>query len=194
MADSVCSLYNGSSYTFGWQGRRLVSAVKGTDTMSFAYNDEGLRVSKTVNGVTTHYVYDGNVLLAEYTDNEAIVYIYDANDSLIGFKYRASSYEADVWDVYWYGKNLQGDVLYVYNASGTKLISYTYNAWGNTTVTYSNGGATTSAVKNNLTYRGYYYDSDLSMYYLQSRYYDPAIGRFINADGGPKTSGSVICE
>ena len=150
--------------------------------MSFAYNSDGLRISKTVNGVTRHYVYDGDLLVAEYTDTEAIVYIYDAFDSPIGFKYRSSSYAADVWDVYWYGKNLQGDIVAVYNSAGTLLVSYKYTAWGETTRYYSNGGGTTTAAKNNLTYRGYYYDSDLSMYYLQSRYYDPVIGRFINAD------------
>ena len=102
------SYYNGSSYTFTWQGRELIGAVKGSNTMSFSYNDIGLRISKTVNGVTTHYIYDGDLLLSEYTDTQAIVYIYDANDSPIGFKYRSSSYENDTWDIYWYEKNLQG--------------------------------------------------------------------------------------
>ena len=76
--------------------------------MSFTYNDIGLRVSKTVNNITTHYVYDGDLLLSEYTDTQTTVYIYDATGSPIGFKYRASSYENDTWDVYWYEKNLQG--------------------------------------------------------------------------------------
>ena len=67
--------------------------------MSFAYNSDGLRISKTANGVTRHYVYDGDVLLAEYTNNETIVYIYDAFDSPIGFAYRSSSYSEDTWDV-----------------------------------------------------------------------------------------------
>ena len=58
------SYYNGSSYTFTWRGRELTSAVKGSNTMSFTYNDIGLRVSKTVNNVTTHYVYDGDLLLS----------------------------------------------------------------------------------------------------------------------------------
>ena len=61
------SYYNGSSYAFTWNGRRLATATKGTKSMSFAYNSDGLRISKTVNGVTRHYVYDGDVLLAEYT-------------------------------------------------------------------------------------------------------------------------------
>jgi len=150
--------------------------------MSFAYNDAGLRISKTANGVTTHYVYDGDILIAEYTDSDTIIYIYDAYDNPIGFKYRSNSYASDTWDVYWYGKNAQGDILHVYDDFGTKLVSYTYTAWGKTTISYSGSGASTTAVKNNLTYRGYYYDSDLGMYYLQSRYYDPIVCRFINAD------------
>ncbi|MBQ7389734.1 MAG: hypothetical protein IJW02_01355 [Clostridia bacterium] len=176
------SYYNGSSYTFGWEGRRLVSATKGAKSMSFAYNSDGLRISKTVNGVARSYVYDGELLVAEYTDSETIVYIYDAYDSPIGFKCRTSSYASDTWDVYWYGKNLQGDIISVYSSTGTVLVNYKYNAWGATTKTYSNNGLNTTADKNNLTYRGYYYDSDLGLYYLQSRYYDPNTCRFINAD------------
>ena len=124
--------------------------------MSFAYSSDGLRISKTVNDVTRHYVYDGNLLVAEYTDTEAIVYIYDAFDSPIGFKCRTSSYTADAWDIYWYGKNLQGDIVAIYNSAGTLLVTYEYNAWGATTKSYSNSGGTTTATKNNLTYRGYY--------------------------------------
>jgi len=62
------------------------------------------------------------------------------------------------------------------------LMNYTYTAWGKTEISYYHSGASTTAVKNNLTYRGYYYDADLGMYYLQSRYYDPIVCRFINAD------------
>jgi RHS repeat-associated protein len=84
--------------------------------------------------------------------------------------------------VYWYGKNIQGDIVAVYSSTGTVLMNYTYTAWGKTEISYYHSGASTTAVKNNLTYRGYYYDSDLGMYYLQSRYYDPIVCRFINAD------------
>ncbi|MBR2971776.1 MAG: hypothetical protein IKC61_02475 [Clostridia bacterium] len=185
------SYYNGSSYTFSWQGRKLIGAVKGTNTMSFEYDIDGLRISKTTNGVTTHYVYNGELLLAEYTDTTTVVYIYDANGAPIGFKCRLNTYEQDVWDIYWYGKNLQGDIASIYDSTGTELISYTYTAWGTTTKDYYNNGANTTAVHNNLTYRGYYYDSDLGMYYLQSRYYDPAICRFINADSYVSTGQGI---
>ena len=100
----------------------------------------------------------------------------------IGFRYRTSTYADGGWDTYWYGRNPIGDIVSVYSSSAVKLVSYYYDAWGNTTIFYSNNGSSTTAVKNNLTYRGYYYDSDISMYYLQSRYYDSNTGRFINAD------------
>ena len=58
------SYYNGTSYTFTWEGRRLVGAVKGAKTMSFAYNDEGIRTSKTVNGVTMTYCLNSGWLFA----------------------------------------------------------------------------------------------------------------------------------
>ena len=176
------SYYNGSSYTFEWRGRQLIGATKGSNTMVFAYNSDGLRISKTVNGATTHYIYNGSLLIAEYTNTEAIVYIYDANGSPIGFEYTYMADNGAVSELYWYAKNLQGDIVSVYSDAGTKLVTYNYNAWGVTTKTYHNGGASTKAVKNNLTYRGYYYDADLEMYYLQSRYYDPVICRFISSD------------
>ena len=152
--------------------------------MSFSYNDEGLRVTKTVNGVTTNYYYQGSVLYAEETDEAVIVYIYDQNGSPMGFQYHGADYADGVWDGYAYEKNMFGDIVAVYDVStGLKLISYTYDAWGTCTkTTYYNSGDTTSAINNPYRYRGYYYDEDLCMYYLQSRYYDPVVCRFISPD------------
>ena len=85
--------------------------------------------------------------------------------------------------VFYYGTNAQGDVIAIYDANGNRMVSYTYDAWGNTLSTQTNGiwGSTVSSL-NPFGYRSYYYDSDTGLYYLQSRYYDPEIGRFINAD------------
>ena len=69
---------------------------------------------------------------------------------------------------------------------------YTYDAWGNVTTTYHNGGSSTPARFNPFKYRGYYHDSELGFYYLNSRYYDPAIGRFISADGYVSTGTGLI--
>ena len=97
-------------------------------------------------------------------------------------RYHYSSYDEGVFDEYLFEKNLQGDVVAVYDINGMKLVSYTYDAWGNFETTYHNGGASTTATNNPFRYRGYYYDSDLGWYYLNTRYYSPELGRFISAD------------
>ena len=174
------SYYNGFSFT--WTGRSLTGATRGVNTLSFTYNDEGIRTSKTVNGVTHKYYLNGSNIIAEVTDSYTIIYIYDENGTPLGMQYREPTYAEGVWDVFWYEKNLQGDIVAVYNASGTKLVAYTYDAWGNHTVTYYNGGSAIAAIKNPFRYRGYYYDTDLGLYYLNSRYYDSNTGRFISPD------------
>ena len=161
--------------------------------MSFEYNDEGIRTSKTVNGVETTYYVNGGQIAAEKTGTRTIVYIYDATGTPIGMMYRATSYAENTWDIFWYEKNLQGDIIAVYNSAGTKVATYTYtDAWGNHSVSYSNGGASTGVIYNPFRYRSYYYDSDLGMYYLQSRYYDANICRFINADCYVSTGQGIL--
>ena len=152
--------------------------------MSFTYDDNGIRTSKTVNGVKHTYYLNGSQITAEQWGDKLLVYLYDASGSPIGMMYSTTSYAEGAFDVFWFDKNLQGDIVAVYNESGTKVAAYTYSdAWGDHSVTYSNGGASTGAQYNPFRYRGYYYDTDLGMYYLQSRYYDPNTCRFINADG-----------
>ena len=184
--------YNGSSYSFTWQGRQLVGATKGNKTMSFEYNADGIRTSKTVNGVETKYYLNGSQIVAEVNPNYSIMYIYDAEGSPIGMQYRASSYAENVFDYYFFEKNLQGDIVAVYGSNGTKYVEYSYDAWGNFTTTYYNGGASTGAAKNPFTYRGYYYDADLNLYYLNSRYYDQNTRRFVNADSYVSTGQGIL--
>ena len=172
--------YNGTSYTFGWEGRRLTSATRGATSFSFTYNDEGIRTSKVVNGVEHTYILDGSQIAAEIWGSNILVYLYDSNGAPIGMQYRfaGTSY---TWETYWFEKNLQGDIVAIYSNDGTKILSYTYDAWGNHEVEY-HVSSNNVVQYNPFRYRGYYFDEDLGMYYLQSRYYDPAIGRFINAD------------
>ena len=178
------SYYNGTAYTFDWTGRQLTTAVRGTTNMSFTYNDSGIRTSKTVNGVKHTYKLNGSQIVSEEWEDKLLIYLYDSTGMPIGMMYRTASYAKGEFDVFWYEKNLQGDIVAIYNESGTKVATYTYSdAWGNHSVTYTNGGGSTGAQYNPFRYRGYYYDTDLGMYYLQSRYYDAKICRFINADG-----------
>ena len=112
-----------------------------------------------------------------------MVFMYDASGSPIGFMYRYSSYAVNEWIIYWYEKNLQGDIVAIYDSEGALCISYNYDAWGNCRASYESGYITSVARLNPFRYRGYYYDDDLKLYYLKSRYYDPNTCRFINADG-----------
>lgn len=88
--------------------------------------------------------------------------------------------------LYYYVLNAQGDVIALLNSAGSLVASYNYGAWGNYSVHGADGKKTTDATFighiNPLRYRGYYYDRETRLYYLQSRYYDFANCRFINAD------------
>ena len=83
---------------------------------------------------------------------------------------------------YFYQLNLQGNVIGIVDTTGASVAKYAYDAWGR--VVYSTG---TMAAINPIRYRGYYYDAELGMYYLGSRYYDPATKRFINVDAFAST-------
>ena len=181
--------YDSSGRTVVYRGKQItylqaaVNKIASIGNISFTYDADGMRRSKTVNGVTHYYTYDGIQLVKEEWGNNVMIFLYDATGSPVGMQYRNSTYAEGDWDIYYYEKNLQGDIVAVYNSFGTKLVTYEYDAWGDISyVTYSNGGASTSVVHNPLRYRGYYYDDDLDLYYLATRYYDPEVCRFITAD------------
>ena len=88
---------------------------------------------------------------------------------------------------YYYILNLQGDVVKLVTASGSSVATYEYDAWGK--VLSATGSM---ADKNPLRYCGYYYDTETGFYYLQSRYYDPANRRFINADSYVSVDNSFV--
>ncbi len=118
--------------------------------------------------------------------NHFLVYLYDESGAPIGLQYRNKTYEKYDFDTYYFEKNLQGDIIAIYTEAGTKIGSYTYDAWGNCTVSTESGTTTIQKqivrTLNPFRYRGYYYDYDTGLYYLQSRYYNPQWGRFLNAD------------
>ena len=99
---------------------------------------------------------------------------------------------------YYYMYNIQGDVIGIWDNNGNIVAQYNYNAWGKPiSVTDGNGNDVSSnpshiANINPIRYRGYYYDQETGFYYVGSRYYDPEIGRWINADGVlPSSADSV---
>jgi RHS repeat-associated protein len=92
---------------------------------------------------------------------------------------------------YYYVTNIQGDVLAIVDSSGTTVVQYTYDAWGNILST-SCSLADSLGAANPLRYRGYVYDAETGLYYLQSRYYDPEMGRFVNADAYASTGQGLL--
>ena len=176
-----------------WYGRQMTSYSKGNVSATFTYDADGLRGSKTVNGSKTTYFYVGDQLMYECRgDGKELYFYYDSYGNLSAIRYISS-----IGDYYYFvTTNKQGDVLGLYSENGNLKVSYEYDVWGNCTVKDASGNPITSSVHignvNPIRYRGYYYDNDLGLYYLQSRYYDATIGRFINADGTLNGNGDII--
>ena len=116
------------------------------------------------------------------------------NDKPISFGYDASGtpqYVLYDGSYYFYLTNLQGDVTAIVNTTGETVVEYSYDAWGNVLETTGTLAETLGKL-NPLRYRGYVYDRETGLHYLQSRYYDPQIGRFINADGYTSTGQGFV--
>ena len=176
-------------HTLTWEkGRQL----KSFDGNTYTYNANGIRTSKTVNGVKHTYTLDGAKILRETwntTDSDGIestnvlIPLYDNEDSVCGIVYNNTPY--------YFLKNLQGDIIAITDQEGTTVARYTYDAWGVCFVADDMSGDNIEDI-NPFRYRGYYYDAEIGMYYLQSRYYNPALGRFISADGYLATEQNLL--
>ena len=108
--------------------------------------------------------------------------MYDGS-GLIGFKRNGTTYT--------YVFNGLGDVMEILDSSGNAVVSYLYDAWG-APISITGPMASTLGVQNPIRYRGYYYDTETGLYYINSRYYDPVVGRFINADGYVSTGQGLL--
>ena len=182
--DSGNMLSYGDAKTFTWKhGRELSGMTDDSGSWTFEYNADGLRVYRS-NGTTTYkYYYNGDKLTRMVVNGENITFGYDANS--------APQYVIYGGHRYFYLTNLQGDVTSIITVGGTTVVEYTYDAWGNI-LTVTGSMANTLGKANPLHYRGYVYDEETGLYYLQSRYYDPQIGRFINADGYTSTGQGFV--
>ena len=164
----------------GWEGRQLKSAGKNGTNLSFTYDSEGIRTSKTVGSTTTKYLLNGTQILAQKTGSTTLSFFYDQQGNRVGMADGSNKF-------YYYIYNLQGDVIALADASTGKLVvTYTYDAWGKL-MELKDTTANSVGTQNPFRYKGYYYDTETKLYYLQSRYYDPEVGRFINADAFTST-------
>ena len=176
-------------------GRKLTTLQSGNDSISYKYDSNGVRTSKTVNGVEYTYEYLNGKLMHETRGEKVFDYCYDANGQLYAVSYKANSSTNAV--TYYYAHNWRGDITSIYDGEGNMVAKYEYDAWGNVlTVTNSNNSEITDpnhiANLNPFRYRSYYYDSESGLYYLMSRYYDPVTHRFVNADGYFQSGDNIL--
>ena len=189
------------TWTYEWQaGRQLKSMTNAATgvTMEFTYNHAGIRTKKVkkVNGVlaeTTEYMLNGKIVVGlthtDHASNEVdtMWFFYDAQGKVAQVNFNGS--------VYSYVRNLQGDIVGMLDNSGSIVVVYKYDAWGRAISTV--GTLTTTVGKYNLfRYRGYNYDEETGLYYLRSRYYNPVMERFVNADtrvNGIGSAANVYC-
>ena len=195
-AGNPTTYYDGSTMVWG-EGRRLQSITKNGQTTSYQYDASGNRIRVTYpDGSYTKYcVLDGRVIgeiVYKSTSSgvqwsHGVRYIYGDDGSVVGFGIWDAD-TTDEWERYYFVKNLQGDVLKVYRDADNALVaSYEYDPFGN--ILSATGEM---ADENPFRYRGYHYDTNTGFYYLQSRYYDPLICRFINADAYASTGQGVL--
>ena len=176
--DAIGNPLSDGTWTYAWQhGRQLASMSKSGSSITYGYNADGKRISKTVNGTTYNFSYLGDQLTEMTWGSNKLHFTYDSTGPA-SVTYNGNRY--------FYLKNAQGDVTGLVNASGTQVVSYTYDPWGAPMSVSGSMSATLGAV-NPLRYRGYVYDSETGLYYLSCRYYNPVWGRFINADGYAST-------
>ena len=157
---------------------------------TYTYDADGIRKTKTIpinqRGLTCTYTFvtqNGKVVRQSWR-TESIDFFYDESGRPFAMTYQRAN---DAPQTYYYVLNLQGDVVKLIDENGAEVASYEYDAWGNV---LSQSGSMAST--NPLRYRGYYHDSETGFYYLQSRYYDPAMHRFINADSYASTGQGFI--
>lgn len=165
---------NYDGYTFTWeQGRQLAGIDGNGKDIDFKYNVDGIRTEKTVDGVTTKYRLVGDKVTFEDNGTDKIYYTYDASSDLVSMNLNGVEY--------WHIRNAQGDITGLFDENGTEVVKYTYDSWGKL-VSTTGSLASTVGAKNPYRYRGYRYDTETGLYYLQSRYYNAEWGRFINID------------
>ncbi len=194
-----------------WNGRLLASATVDGTRYEYTYDADGMRTAMKVYDVESntlmtcyYYVWESGKLRGyTVTDGNGVTentvkMLFDINDDSVG--YELYSADENTTKTFFFLKNLQGDITNVYNENGEDVLQYAYDAWGNVTVLFDKSSyedinkSIEAAVYTPITYRGYCYDFYTGLYYLQSRYYNPLYGRFLNMDDTSileKTSGTI---
>ena len=195
--------YNGTKYTFSnllYEGRTLVKVViknvsttiETIATISYIYNNEGYRIKKIIEetGSIQEITYKliGDKVIYETDGTYEIINYYDVDGTIISFYHDEDINDQEIGKDYYYLKNIFGDITELVDNEGRIVVEYRYDAYGNmiSIKEYNQQNLLTAlniALINQYRYRSYRYDTEVNLYYLNSRYYNPETARFINADG-----------
>ena len=185
-SDELGNLTSYYEKQFTWKNGRQLASVN--QTTLYTYDADGFLVEKvyTSSNTKTRFYRNGALITGIEENGVLTRYFYDASGSILGFEKNG--------ETYYYLKNLQGDVMGITDSNGEILGTYRYDAWG-----FLYGiqdirqwpADYTLLHENPFRYRGYYYDSTSSCYYLNSRYYSPDLKRFISADGYVSTGQGI---
>ena len=175
------TLLRGVPLTWG-EGRRLKKVSLSWGTVDFAYDSDGKRVKKTSGNTETKYYYNGSILSglvrttagSTGTTKTTVQFVYDAEGKPFMLRFNGKT-------DYFYLYNGLGDVVGLVDSSNQVVVRYQYNSWGKVTSTQDTSGVSLATL-NPFRYRKYVYDPETGLYCLGSRYYDPEVGRFVNAD------------
>ena len=174
--------------TLVWEGQRLKSytpkdASSGrSNSYVYSYDENGIRTRKTIGNTVTDYYYNGTLLMGTVktttnsdgsTTTSKLRFSYDADGKVVAVNYNGN--------YYYYLRNAQNDIVKLIDKTGATVVEYRYDSWGKLLST-SGSLASTLGKNNPFRYRGYVYDEETGFYYLQSRYYNPEVGRFISSD------------
>ena len=174
--------------TLVWEGQRLksytpkASSSGHANSYVYSYDENGIRTRKTIGSTVTDYYYNGTLLMGTVktttnsngsTTTSKLRFSYDADGKVVAVNYNGN--------YYYYLRNAQSDIVKLIDKTGATVVEYHYDSWGKLLST-SGSLASTLGKNNPFRYRGYVYDEETGFYYLQSRYYNPEVGRFISSD------------
>ena len=174
--------------TYNWSNGRELQSISNTNlNVSYKYDRNGIRTKKILNNEEISYCLENSSIVIEKHKDYMLYFLRDDSNNLLGFTYNT--------DTYYYKKNAFDDIIGIYDSNYKEVCTYNYDAYGNIlSIKDSSGKDITDtsnvAIINPFRYRSYYYDTETNLYYLNSRYYSPSMGRFINCDsliGSSKT-------
>ena len=200
-SDTIGNITNLNGFNYTWVGRQLksVSPVRNPSVgATYSYNSDGQRIGKdiTLDGGEVYdydYYYNGDILagyrlVITKSDGSStthnVAFMYDENGEAFGIDINGKEY--------FYVKNAQNDVIAIVNSNNETVATYRYDSWGKLISCDDISENQEVSFLNPYTYRSYFYDSDTEMYFLKSRYYNPELHRFINADGYVQTGQGVL--